>query len=70
MQNLAFVLIGGGILAAIGYFLYWFFDAADIPLGFKIASAAIIVGTFMLLTVAVWQRMKSSKDEDFKGVKY
>ena len=70
IQNLAFVLIGGGILALIGYGLYSFFDAADIHLGFKIAIAAIVVGTFILLAVAVWQRIKSSKDEDFKEVKY
>ena len=70
MEKVAFFLIGGGVGAAIGYFLYWFFGAADIPLGFRIAIAAVIVGVFILLCIVAWQRIKASKDEDYKEVKW
>jgi len=70
MQNVAFALIGGGGLIGIGYFLFWFFSASDIDLGFRIAVGAIVVGVLVLFGVVVRQRIRATEDEDFKEVKY
>ena len=40
MQKVAFILIGGGVLAALGFFFGWFFATPFISLGFRIAIAA------------------------------
>jgi len=43
MQNVAFILIGLGILALIGWGVKGFFMASDIPLLIRIAVGAIAV---------------------------
>lgn len=67
-QNIAFILIGLGILALIGYGVKGFFLAADIPLLIRIAVGAIGVGVLVLIGVAVKDRLVKAKTEDFKEV--
>ena len=67
-QNVAFILIGLGILALIGWGVKGFFLAADVPLLVKIAAGAIGAGVLVLLGVAIKDRLKKAKTEDFKEV--
>jgi len=68
MQNMAFILIGLGILVLIGWGVQGFFMASDIPLLIRIAVGAIGVGVLVLIGVAIKDRLKKAKTEDFKGV--
>ena len=73
MQKVAFILIGGGVLVALGFFFNWFFATPFISLGFRIAIAAVIVGLLILLGLAGWERYRASKkkeEEKLKEVKY
>jgi len=67
-QNVAFILIGLGILALIGWGVKAFFLAADIPLLVRIAVGAIGVGVLALIGIAIKDRLKKAKAEDFKEV--
>ena len=67
-QNLAFILIGLGILVVIGWAVKDFFAASEIPLLIRIAVGAVGVGALVLIGVAVKDRMAKAKTEDFKGV--
>ena len=67
-QNIAFILIGLGILVLIGWAVQGFFMAADIPLLIRIAVGAIGVGVLVLIGVAIRDRLKKAKIEDFKEV--
>ncbi len=67
-QNVAFILIGIGILALIGWGVKGFFTATDIPLLIRIATGAISVGILVLLGVAIRDRITKAKKENFKGV--
>lgn len=71
-QRIAFILIGGGILAALGFFLKWFFGTSVVSLGFRIAIGAVIVGVILLLAAAGWERYRATKgkEDEFKEVKY
>ncbi len=69
MQNAAFILIGLGILALIGWSTEAFFMASDIPLIIRIATGAIGVGVLVLIGVAIKDRLAKAKTEDFKEVK-
>ena len=68
MQNLAFILIGIGILVLIGWGVKGFFMAGDIPLLIRIAAGAIGAGVLVLIGVAIKDRLKKAKTEDFKEV--
>jgi len=68
MQNVAFILIGLGILALIGWGVQGFFMEADIPLLVRIAVGAIGVGLLVLIGVAIKDRLAKAKTEKFKGV--
>ncbi len=68
MQNIAFILIGLGILALIGWGVQGFFMASDIPLLIRIAVGAIGVGVLVLIGVAIRDRLAKAKTEKFKGV--
>ncbi len=68
MQNLAFILIGLGILVLVGWGAKGFFTASDIPLLFRIAMGAIGAGMLVLLGLAIRDRLKRAKTEDFKEV--
>jgi len=68
MQNVAFILIGLGILVLIGWAVQDFFMAADIPLLIRIAVGAVGVGVLILIGVAIKDRLTKAKKEDFKEV--
>jgi len=65
-QNIAFIFMGLGILALIGWAVQGFFMASDIPLLIRIAVGAIGVGVLILIGVAIKDRI--SKKDEFKGV--
>ena len=67
-QNIAFILIGWGILVLIGWGVKGFFMAADIPLLIRIAVGAIGIGTLVLIGIAIRDRLKKAKTDEFKEV--
>ena len=67
-QNTAFILIGLGVLALIGWSVQAFFMASDIPLIIRIAVGAIGIGVLVLIGVAIKDRLAKAKTEDFKEV--
>jgi len=67
-QNAAFILIGLGILALIGWAVQGFFMASNIPLLIRIAVGAISVGVLVLIGIAIRDRLAKAKTEDFKEV--
>ena len=67
-QNVAFMLIGIGILVLIGWSVKVFFMESEIPLIIRIATGAIGVGGLVLIGVAIKDRLKKAKTEDFKEV--
>ena len=67
-QNIAFILIGLGILALIGWAVQGFFAASEIPLLVRIAVGAIGAGVLVLIVLAIRDRLKKAKKEDFKEV--
>ncbi len=68
MQNIAFILIGLGILALIGWSVQVFFMASEIPLPIRIATGAIGVGILVLIGIAIKDRLAKAKTEKFKEV--
>ena len=67
-QNIAFILIGIGILVLIGWAVQGFFMAADIPLLIRIAVGAIAAGVLVLIGIIIKDRIKKAKTDDFKEV--
>ncbi len=67
-QNVAFILIGLGILALISWSVQVFFMASEIPLLIRIATGAIGAGLLVLIAVAIKDRLAKAKTEKFKGV--
>jgi len=67
-QNVAFILIGLGILALIGWSVQVFFMASEIALIIRIAVGAIAVGVLVLIGIAIKDRLAKAKTEDFKEV--
>ena len=67
-QNLAFTLIGLGILVLIGWAAKDFFLASEIPLLIRIAAGAIGAGILILIGVVIKDRLAKAKTDDFKGV--
>ena len=68
MQNAAFILIGLGALALIGWGIQVFFTSSEIPLLIKIAVGAFGFGVLILIGLAIKDRRKKAKKEDFKEV--
>ena len=68
MQNAAFILIGLGILALIGWGVKEFFMASDIHILIRIAVGAISVGALVLIGIAIKDRIAKAKTDDFKEV--
>ena len=67
-QNVAFTLIGLGILVLIGWSVKGFFTASDIPILIRIAVGAIGAGVLVLIGVAIKDRLAKAKTENFKEV--
>jgi len=67
-QNVAFILIGLGVLVLIGWSVQGFFMDSEIPLLIRIAVGVIGVGVLVLIGVAIKDRLKKAKTEDFKEV--
>ena len=67
-QNVAFILIGVGILVLIGWSVQGFFTSSDIPLLIRIAVGIIGVGVLVLIGLAIKDRLKKAKTDDFKEV--
>ena len=67
-QNVAFILIGLGILVLIGWAVKGFFMDSEIPLLIRIATGAIGAGVLVLIGVAIKDRLAKAKTEDFKEV--
>ena len=67
-QNVAFILIGIGILILIGWGVQGFFMACDIPLLIRIATGVIGIGVLVLIGIAIKDRVVKAKKEDFKEV--
>ena len=67
-QNIAFGLMGIGILILIGWGVKGFFLDSEIPLLLRIAVGAIGAGVLILLGVVIKDRVSRAKTEDFKEV--
>ena len=67
-QNIAFILIGLGVLVLIGWVVQGFFTASDIPLLIRAAVGIVGIGVLVLLIVAIKDRFKKGKTDDFKEV--
>jgi hypothetical protein len=68
MQNVAFILIGIGILVLIGWAVKGFFMSSEIPLLIRIATGIIGAGILVLIGVAIRDRITKARTEKFKGV--
>ena len=68
MQNVAFIMIGLGVLALIGWGARDFFTASDIPLLIKISAGAVGLGLIILIGIAIKDRRAKARKEDFKEV--
>lgn len=68
MQNLAFILIGLGTLALIGWLARGFFAADEISLFIRIVVGIIAVAVVMLFGIVIRDRIAQAKKDDFKEV--
>ena len=67
-QNVALFLMGLGMLALIGWGATVFFSSSEIPLVVRIAVGAIGIGILIIIGVAIKDRIKKAKTDDFKEV--
>ncbi len=67
-QKVALVLMALGMLALIGWSAGAFFADSEISLIVRIAVGAIGAGILILIGVAIKDRIKTAKTEDFKEV--
>ena len=67
-QNIAFTLIGIGILVLLGWAVKDFFMASEVPLIIRIAVGAISVGILFLIGIAAKDRIAKAKKENFKEI--
>lgn len=68
LQNIAFTMIGLGIIALIGWMVQGFFTASEIPLLIRIAIGTIGAGGLLLIAIAIKDALKKSEEDDFKEV--
>ena len=68
LQNIALILMGLGMLVLTGWSVQAFFLESEIPLLVRIAVGAVGAGILILIGLAIRDRMKKAKDEDFKEV--
>ncbi len=67
-QKVALFLMALGMLALIGWSANAFFAESEIPLIVRIAVGAIGVGILILIGVAIKDRIKKAKTDEFKEV--
>ena len=67
-QNVALILMALGMLALVGWAAGAFFANSEIPLIIRIAVGAIGAGILILIGIAIKDRIKKAKTEDFKEV--
>ena len=67
-QKVALILIGIGAVVIIYYGVKGFFFSADVPLAIRIAIGIIGLGILVLLGIAIKDRRKKAKSEDFKEI--
>jgi hypothetical protein len=67
-QNVAFALIGLGIIVLIGWSVQGFFANSEIPIAIRITTGAVTVGVLILIGIVVKDRIAKAKTENFKGV--
>ena len=68
MHNAAFILIGIGVLALVGWALQAFFTSSEIHILIRIAVGAIGIGALILIWTVIKDRLTKAKKEDFKEV--
>ena len=66
--NIAYILIGLGFLTLIGWAVKGFFLEDTIHIAIRVAVGIMGAGVVILLIVAIRDRMKKAKTEDFEGV--
>lgn len=67
-QNIAFIMIGLGVMVLIGWTVKGFFTASEIPLLIRMAAGAIGAGVLVLIGIAIKDRITKVKTDKFKGV--
>ena len=68
MHNAAFILIGIGVLALVGWALQAFFTSSEIHILIRIAVGAIGIGALILIGIAIKDRLTKAKKDDFEEV--
>ncbi len=68
MQNVAFILIGLGILVLIGWLARGFFMAAEISLFVRVVVGIVAAAVVMLFGIVIRDRIAQAKKDDFKEV--
>ena len=67
-QNIAFILIGIGILILVGWSVKGFFISSQIPLLIRIAVGVVGTGLLILISIVIKDRIMRVKKEDFREV--
>ncbi|MFC1900077.1 hypothetical protein ACFLYN_00630 [Chloroflexota bacterium] len=68
IQNIAFVLIGIGVLSLVGWAMQAFFTSSEVHILIRIAVGAISIGALILILVAIKDRITKGKKDEFKEV--
>ena len=68
MQKLAYALIGIGALVLVVWSIKEFFIDPEVDLLIRVAVGAVGLGLLVLLGVVLKDRLRSSKNDRFKGV--
>jgi len=67
-QKVAFILIGIGAVVIIYYGVKGFFLNVGVPIAIRISIGIIGLGILVLLGIAIKDRRKKAKTEDFKEI--
>lgn len=68
LQNIAFALIGFGVIALIGWMVKGYFTSDEIPLLIRIATGFIGAGGLILIAIAIKDALKKPEKDNFKEV--
>ena len=68
VQNIAFILIGIGVLSLAGWGLQAFFTSDEVHILVRIAVGAISLGALILVLIAIKDRLTKGKKDEFKEV--